>query len=225
MSDHSAGNGQTRAGPATGIRTLLVIAKRPVPGRVKTRLIGSCTAGQAAELAAAALADTLHALQDFPSADKVLLLDGDPAGLVPPGWRVVPQAGDGLDQRLAAGFAAVPDGPAVLVGMDTPQLSAELLCFDPARYDACLGPAADGGFWSIGFREPHRAVEFIPGVPMSTAVTGAEQHRRLLAGGMTVQPLALLTDVDTESSASSVAQAAPETRFALQWRQIRAGEQ
>jgi glycosyltransferase A (GT-A) superfamily protein (DUF2064 family) len=206
----------------TPIQTLLVIAKQPVPGRVKTRLIGSCTATQAAALAAAALADTLQALQDFPSVDKVILLDGDPAGLVPAGWRVLPQQPGGLDQRLAAGFAAVPDGPALLVGMDTPQLSAELLCFDPSRYDACLGPAADGGYWTIGFREPARARDCIPGVPMSSPHTGAEQHRRLVAGGLAVQPLATLTDVDTESSADQVACAAPETRFASRWREIRA---
>jgi len=206
----------------TPIQTLLVIAKQPVPGRVKTRLIGSCTATQAAGLAAAALADTLQALQDFPSVDKVILLDGDPAGLVPAGWRVLPQQPGGLDRRLAAGFAAVPDGPALLVGMDTPQLSAELLCFDPSRYDACLGPAADGGYWTIGFREPARARDCIPGVPMSSPDTGAEQHRRLVAGGLAVQPLATLTDVDTESSADQVAGAAPETRFASRWREIRA---
>lgn len=202
------------------IRTLLVIAKQPVPGRVKTRLIGSCTAAEAAGLAAAALADTLHALRDFPSADKVILLDGDPAGLVPAGWRVLPQCGGGLDQRLAAGFAAVPDGPALLVGMDTPQLFPQLLCFDPARYDACLGPAADGGYWTIGFRDPARARDCIPGVPMSSPDTGAEQHRRLVAGGLAVQRLATLTDVDTESSADEVARAAPETRFAVRWREI-----
>jgi glycosyltransferase A (GT-A) superfamily protein (DUF2064 family) len=206
------------------IRTLLVIAKQPVPGRVKTRLIGSCTPHQAAGLAAAALADTLHAMQGFPSQDKLILLDGDPDGLVPEGWRVVEQCAGGLDRRLAAGFAAVPDGPAVLVGMDTPQLSADLLRFDPSRYDACLGPATDGGYWTIGFREPQRAAECIAGVPMSTATTGAEQHRRLLAGGMRVQALPTLTDVDTEHSAAEVALAAPNTRFAMRWREIRDGE-
>jgi glycosyltransferase A (GT-A) superfamily protein (DUF2064 family) len=206
------------------IQTLLVIAKQPVPGRVKTRLIGACTPRQAAGLAAAALADTLHAMRDFPSEDKLILLDGDPDGLVPTGWRVIEQCAGGLDRRLTAGFAAVPDGPAVLVGMDTPQLSADLLRFDPSGYDACLGPATDGGYWTIGFREPHRAAVCIPGVPMSTAATGAEQHRRLLAGGLTVQRLPTLTDVDTERSADEVARTAPSTRFAIRWREIRGGE-
>jgi len=207
----------------TGIQTLLVIAKRPVPGRVKTRLIGACTPAQAADLAAAALADTLRALQDFPSKDRVILLDGDPAGLVPDGWDVLPQVGGGLDRRLAAGFAAVPDGPALLVGMDTPQLSAELLDFDPYAYDSCLGPATDGGYWAIGLAEPHRAADVIEGVPMSTGATGAEQHRRLVAAGMSVQRLAALTDVDTEDSAAEVAAAAPGTGFARCWRQLRDG--
>jgi hypothetical protein len=59
---------------------------------------------------------------------------------------------------------------------------------------------------------------------MSTPATGAEQHRRLLAGGLTVQQLPTLTDVDTEHSADEVAVTAPSTRFAGRWREIRGGE-
>ena len=55
-------------GPAPGSgTTLLVIAKEPVPGRVKTRLVPPCTPRQAAALAEAALADTLHAVLAAPA--------------------------------------------------------------------------------------------------------------------------------------------------------------
>jgi glycosyltransferase A (GT-A) superfamily protein (DUF2064 family) len=202
------------------IRTLLVIAKQPVPGRVKTRLIGACTAGQAAELAGCAVADTLIALRDFPCQEKVILLDGEPDGWLPAGWRVLPQVAGELDERLAAGFDALPPGPALLVGMDTPQLDAGQLGFDPARYDCCLGFAADGGFWAIGFADPSRARDCIAGVPMSTDRTGAEQYRRLLAAGLRVQQLPTLTDVDTAATAEQVSRLAPHTRFARRWRQI-----
>ena len=150
----------------------------------------------------------------------MILLDGEPGGWLPPGWRVLPQVTGGLDERLAAGFDALPAGPALLVGMDTPQLHAGLLGFDPSRYDSCLGLAADGGFWAIGFADPRRARECIAGVPMSTDRTGAEQHRRLLAAGLRVQQLPTLTDVDTADTAEQVARLAPHTRFARRWRQI-----
>jgi glycosyltransferase A (GT-A) superfamily protein (DUF2064 family) len=202
------------------IQTLVVIAKQPVPGRVKTRLIGACTPAEAAELAGCAVADTLGALQGFPCSNKVILLDGKPDGWLPAGWTVIQQVAGGLDERLAAGFDALPDGPALLVGMDTPQLHAGLLAFDPDGYDSCLGLASDGGFWAIGFADPRRARACVQGVPMSTGGTGTEQHRRLVAAGLSVQPLPALTDVDTPATAEVVARLAPQTSFARRWRQI-----
>lgn len=197
-----------------------MIAKQPVPGRVKTRLIGRCTPAEAAELAGCAVADTLAALTDFPCDERVILLDGRPDGWLPAGWTVIGQVAGDLAERLSAGFDALPPGPALLVGMDTPQLHAGLLGFDPSRYDSCLGLADDGGYWAIGFADPRRARECIQGVPMSTDRTGAEQHRRLIAAGLSVQLLPTLTDVDTAGSAELVASAAPHTTFARRWREI-----
>lgn len=202
------------------IRTMLVIAKAPVPGRVKTRLIGHCTAVEAAELAGCALRDTLTVLEDFPCEERVILLDGIAGDWLPAGWRVIDQVEGGLDERLSAGFEAIPDGPALLVGMDTPQLRADQLDFDPGRYDACLGLATDGGFWAIGFADPRQARSCIQGVPMSTDRTGAEQLARLVAAGLSVQRLVTLTDVDTAESAAAVAGLAPRTGFARRWNQL-----
>ncbi|MEV0457233.1 glycosyltransferase, partial [Catellatospora methionotrophica] len=82
---------------------LLVIAKAPVPGRVKTRLCPPCTFEQAADIAAAALADTLDAVTATPAARRVLVVDGDHRP--PPGWTSLAQRGDGLGERLAAAYA------------------------------------------------------------------------------------------------------------------------
>ncbi len=202
------------------LSTVAVIAKTPAAGRVKTRLIGPCTPEEAADLAACALLDTLAALRGVPCRHRVIVLDGEAGDWLPAGWAVLPQVGGGLDIRLSAGFDGLPPGPAVLVGMDTPQVRPALLNFDPARYDACLGPAEDGGFWAIGFADPRRARDCIEGVPMSTERTGAEQHRRLLEAGLSVQLLSTLTDVDTAVSAETVAGAAPGTRFARRWREL-----
>lgn len=209
-----------RSAAGQPIRTVVLIAKQPVAGRVKTRLIGACTPSEAAELAGCAVSDTLAALADLPCKNKVILLDGEPGGWLPAGWTVLNQVAGGLDERLAAGFDALPAGPALLVGMDTPQLHPGLLNFDPASYDACLGLASDGGYWAIGFADPARAGDCIRGVPMSTGRTGAEQYCRLTAAGLSVQLLPTLTDVDTADTAETVARAAPETAFARHWRRI-----
>ncbi len=206
--------------------TLVVIAKRPVPGRVKTRLIGAAgaaaavTAEQAADLAAAALRDTLDVISAVPAQRRVLLFDGDPTGWLPADWNLVEQVGGELDERLSAGLESLPDGPALLVGMDTPQLLADHLTFDPAAWDSCLGLASDGGYWAIGLAEPRRAREVIAGVPMSVSDTGSHQLRRLHDAGLSVQALTELVDVDTGEDAAAVAAAAPWTRFARTWNAI-----
>jgi glycosyltransferase A (GT-A) superfamily protein (DUF2064 family) len=199
--------------------TLLVIAKQPVPGRVKTRLVPPCTYEQAAALAEAALADTLHTVLTVPARRRVLVLDGQPGPWLPPGFDVVPQCGGPLDERLAAAFAAV-QGPALLIGMDTPQVTSGLLTVDWAAADAVFGPADDGGFWALGLRTPDPAL--LRGVPMSTASTGAVQRARLVAAGLRVTDLPTLRDVDTAADAVAVARSAPRSRFAARARELAA---
>lgn len=206
--------------------TLLVIAKEPRPGRVKTRLTPAYSPTEAAQLAEAALADTLAVVRDLPARRRVLVLDGAPGDWLPPGFTVVPQAAGGLDARLAAAFGGCT-GPALLVGMDTPQLTAGLLA--PAlaadawsACDAYLGPALDGGFWALGLSRPDP--ELLRGVPMSTPHTGAAQHRRLREAGLRVRELPPLRDVDTPADVPEVAAAAPGSRFAATAHRLGAGD-
>ena len=194
---------------------LLVIAKAPVPGRSKTRLTPPCTPEQAATLARASLEDTLRAVRATPAARHVLVLDGEPGPWLPEGFEVVPQRGDGFDERLAAAFEDV--GPAVLVGMDAPQVTPALLArclrtLQAPRTDAILGMAEDGGFWTIGLRRPDPAL-FL-GVPMSADDTGLRQHERLLEHGLRVATVPALRDVDVIQDAHAVAALAPGGRFA-----------
>jgi rSAM/selenodomain-associated transferase 1 len=194
---------------------LLVIAKAPLPGRVKTRLSPPCTPAQAARLARAALEDTLAACDEAGGAlRRVLALEGEPDGWLPAGWEVVAQRGDGLAQRLAHAFADVGE-PAFLVGMDTPQVTAAQLAEGLAalaRSEAVFGPAADGGYWALGLREPDPAV--FAGVPMSRADTGAVQRARLDELGLRTTDLPALLDVDDIADARAVAAEAPAGRFA-----------
>ncbi|KIF06638.1 glycosyltransferase [Streptomyces sp. RSD-27] len=193
--------------------TLLVIAKSPVAGRVKTRLTTRFTPQQAADLAAAALADTLDAVLATAAHRRVLVLDGQPGPWVPAGIEVAPQCAGGLDVRLGAAFA-LADGPALLIGMDTPQVTPGLLAagLDFEEADAWYGPADDGGFWALGLADPDPGL--LLGVPMSVAHTGEVQRRRLTGAGLAVRDLPGLCDVDTPADAQRVAAAAPWTRFA-----------
>jgi rSAM/selenodomain-associated transferase 1 len=203
--------------------TVVVLAKAPVPGRSKTRLTGMLTPVAAAEVAAAALADTLDAVSALPC-DSVLALDGEPGPWLPPGFDVLPQVLGGLDRRIAAAFDvafARHPGPVLLVGMDTPQLAPVLGTIDLQGREAVLGPAQDGGFWAVGLRAPDPAL-FL-GVPMSVPTTGAAQLARLRGHGLDVGLLPVLRDVDEPADAEAVARAAPGTRFARRWRELAHG--
>jgi rSAM/selenodomain-associated transferase 1 len=196
--------------------TLIVLAKAPVPGRVKTRLCPPCDPEQAAVLAEAALVDTLHAVAATSGTRRMLVLDGAPGPWLPRGFDVLPQRGGGLDERLAHAFEDVGTG-GFLVGMDTPQLTparltASLRALRTPGVDAVLGPAADGGWWGIGLRAPDPAV-FL-GVPMSTSQTGAAQRARLRSLGQRVALLPRLRDVDDFDDALAVARTAPGGTFA-----------
>ncbi|WP_405734160.1 glycosyltransferase [Streptomyces sp. NBC_00028] len=200
--------------------TLLVIAKEPVPGRVKTRLTPPFTPEQAAALAEASLTDTLHTVAATPADRRVLVLAGEPGPWLPPGFDVVRQCAGGLDERLADAFAHCT-GPTLLLGMDTPQVTPELLTVDFADCEAYFGPAEDGGFWALGLAEPDPGL--LRGVPMSTPTTGAVQRGRLMAAGLRVRDLPRLRDVDTAEDAEAVAELVPRGTFAAQLASFSAG--
>ncbi len=196
--------------------SLIVLAKAPVAGRSKTRLTPPYTSAEGATLARAALADTLAAVLRTPAREYVLVLEGAPGPWLPAGFRLIAQRGGGLDERIAAAFADA-GGPAVLIGMDTPQvtpasLSEALEALDAPGVDAVLAPAADGGWWAMGLRRADAAA--VVGVPMSTAETSAAQRTRLASLGLRVAELPQLLDVDGVDDAAAVARAYPASRFA-----------
>lgn len=199
---------------------ILVLAKAPVPGRVKTRLCPPYSPEQAAGLAAAALADTLDTVTATTAGHRVLVVDGDYPP--PPGWIATAQRGGLLGERLAHAFAdhCRTGLPTVLIGMDTPQLAVADL--DTALRlltlrggpDAVLGLAADGGWWALGLREPSAAAG-LRDIPTSTSDTGALTLAMLRGAGLRVALLPMLRDVDTAADASEAAAlCATGSRFA-----------
>jgi glycosyltransferase A (GT-A) superfamily protein (DUF2064 family) len=212
-------------GPALPIQ-LLLLAKAPVPGRVKTRLCPPWTPEESALVAAAALQDTIDTLSAVPAVARTLVLD-NPTGAavdVPPGWQVTAQRGGLLDERIAAAFVdtARPGVASLLVGMDTPQLTAEHLATAAdaladsevhAGAHAVLGPAFDGGWWLLGLRDPTAATA-VRGVTMSTASTAEHTAAALRGRGLSVVATTTLRDVDTVADAVAVAADRRAGRFA-----------
>jgi len=194
----------------------VVLAKAPVPGLAKTRLSPPLRPVQAAALAHAALSDTLAAVVATRAARRVLVLEGEPGEWMPDGLELLPQRRGDLPARLTDAFADVGEA-ALLIGMDTPQVTPALLSESLERlaadeHDAVLGLTPDGGYWAIGLKRPDRRV-FLD-VPMSTAHTGAIQRRRLSELMLRTGALPLLRDVDRYPDAVAVAAVAPTTRFA-----------
>jgi uncharacterized protein len=196
---------------------LLVITKAPAAGRSKTRLTPPCTPEQAAAIASAAVGDTFDAVRAARVARRVVALDGPSGDLDLDGFTVVPQPGGDLGTRLAAAFAdAVADysAPTLLIGMDTPQVTAELLDRCARRLEAAgpgtalLGTAPDGGWWALGLHSAAPAA-LLASVPMSREDTAALTRAALEDAGLTVLDLPELTDIDHFSDALSVAAECP----------------
>jgi hypothetical protein len=215
--------------------TVLVIAKAPVPGLAKTRLAAGLPAAGwsaeqaaevAAELAAAALLDTLHTVAAAPVAHRVVALSGgldgahhaDEIRRLLGRFTVVPQRGDSFGERLANAHRDAGDGrPVVQIGMDTPQVGAAQLA-DCARAladaDAVLGPAADGGWWVLGVTDPAMA-DCLRTVPMSQPNTGELTLAALRHQGLQVRSAEMLADFDTVADVDTVRRACrPDSRFA-----------
>ncbi|MDQ3825914.1 MAG: DUF2064 domain-containing protein [Actinomycetota bacterium] len=209
---------------------LLVLAKAPVPGEVKTRLCPPITPDQAARIAAAAFLDTLDAVRAVPDVIPVIALTGDLANAVDGAaltarlraTTVLPQRGTTLGQRIAAAYAdtvaTVGHRSLLQIGMDTPQVDTALLnhcleLLDGDGVDAALGMAADGGWWVLGVQRPELA-DLIADIPTSRSDTGARTLAALRTAGYQVTELPVLSDVDTWEDAAAVAAAVPGRRFA-----------
>ncbi len=201
-------------------RAVLIVAKAPVPGQVKTRLMKAYSAVDAARLAAAALLDTLDVALSVPGADVVVSMSGDIDAAVTREdivarlnrTTVVDQVGATLGDRLHRAHldaaAIVGGGPVVQVGMDTPQLTVGHLTsgLDAlADHDAALGPAEDGGWWALAVVGA-RGAQALPSVAMSQSDTGARTLAALRADGADVALLDTLADVDHPADVAAVAE-------------------
>jgi uncharacterized protein len=158
-------------------RALVVIAKEPVPGAVKTRLAPLVGDDGAARVAAAMLADTVAVMTQVEAEPWVCFAPPDARGRMArlaPGCGLLAQVQGDLGDRLAACFATLLGGGAervVIVAADTPQVpratyEAAFALLDQA--EVVLGPAEDGGYYLVGAKAA--LPELFVGVPMGTEV-------------------------------------------------------
>jgi uncharacterized protein len=215
----------------------LVMAKVPVAGQVKTRLGVDIGMAEAAEVAGAALLDTLGACKAAFGAERChLALVGDlsEAGRrkslykALAGWDVYPQQGADFATRLCNAHLTLAKQhcePVVQIGMDTPQVTAALLrdaaaALDvPERADAVLGPTPDGGWWVLSLRDP-RTAHVLRRVAMSTPTTHDDTRSALTNAGLVVAATRSLRDVDTVVDAEAVADTAPSSAFTRSWQAV-----
>ncbi|OUS38056.1 hypothetical protein A9Q94_03270 [Rhodobacterales bacterium 56_14_T64] len=142
-------------------RTLIIMLKRPQPGRVKTRLGRDLGMVGAAWWFRHQSARLLRRLRD-PRWQIVLAVSPDNA-VSSPVWPAdlprIPQGRGDLGQRMARMLGAMPPGPVCLIGADIPDISRPHIARAFAAlgdHDAVFGPALDGGYWLVGLKHPQR---------------------------------------------------------------------
>lgn len=190
---------------------LVIFAKAPQAGRVKTRLMPALGAEGAAALARRLLAHTLlQALAAKVGPVELCMSPAptDPAwqGIAVPGAVQQTAQGDGdLGERMARAALrttarhgpSLPGEAILLIGTDCPALTAPLLvqaATQLAQHDAVLLPAHDGGYVLLGLNSP--CPELFTDMPWSTPAVAAETLRRLAALGLRVWQGPVLHDID-----------------------------
>jgi glycosyltransferase A (GT-A) superfamily protein (DUF2064 family) len=207
--------------------TILVVAKAPVPGLAKTRIAATIGDAPAADLAAAALLDTLATATAI-GWPVVVAMTGslehaaraDEIAATLSGIRVIDQRGDNLGERLAHAHADADAGRGVVqVGMDTPQLTVTdyLIAGSTVRSGSrVIGPAEDGGWWLLGLPDTTEA-HGLRRVAMSRDDTA--QQTELALGGKVVH-LRVVRDMDTWDDTLQIASRIPDSRLAHAARSI-----
>ncbi|MBI5711094.1 MAG: TIGR04282 family arsenosugar biosynthesis glycosyltransferase [Candidatus Eisenbacteria bacterium] len=186
------------------MRRILVFARRPAPGRVKTRLSPALPADLACALYRGMLRDALDAAAGCAAGERLLYWDepgGDEELPVPAGLAQRVQSGADLGERLTSAFAAALSAPgdrAVAIGADCPGLAADRLeaAFAGLQaHDAVLGPTGDGGYYLVGLARAAPAL--FAGVEWSTPRVLEQTLERARAAGLTMRTLGRLDDLDT----------------------------
>jgi len=189
-------------------KALLIFAKQPLPGKVKTRLSPPLSLQEAADIYRCMLSDTLAKVADLPGVQSFLFFEPS-SGAADffrkdfPGIKAFPQVGGGLGERLMKAFEtvfALGFESVAAIGSDSPDLPLSHLedsfrLLDDESADIVFGPAADGGYYLVALGS------FCPGlfcdIPWSTNRVLEKSMETATSLGLKVVNLAVWHDMDT----------------------------
>lgn len=196
---------------------LVIFAKYPEPGKVKTRLAKDIGAQAAADLYRAFLLDLAERFSTASTDGQYDLYWACPpsehalAEIVGADARILLQRGDELDERLyhaCEDMAAVGYQRAILIGSDAPHLPASTITEALIKHgadDVVLGPAEDGGYYLIALDLQPEPPDLFRGIEMSTEHVFVQTATRAMVSGLTVAGLPRLFDVDTRDDLTRLA--------------------
>lgn len=195
---------------------LIIMAKAPIAGQVKTRLKGHMSGKERARLYRTLLEGTVGKLRDLPGIDTYITF-------WPEDWReyfsgfglpAFPQEGDGLGPRMHNALKKVLGmgyEKAVLVGADIPELSGDVVAEALGLLsdsDIVFGPAEDGGYYLVGLKRPR--MEIFEGITWSEETTLSQTLRKADALGLRAALAKTLYDIDAPEDLKRLKGAAPE---------------
>jgi hypothetical protein len=187
---------------------LVVVAKEPVPGRVKTRLSPALTPQEAATLYQCMLGDRIREIARLDGTDLAIAFTPANAAeaftpLVRPGFSLFPQRGKDLGERLhnvfvdafGAGYGAV-----TIIDSDTPDLPRSVVrksfgILLSQSSEVVFGPCNDGGYYLVGMRKPHP--ELFENIPWSTAKVLEATLQKTGEIGLKTELLSTWNDLDS----------------------------
>jgi len=187
---------------------LLIFARQPVPGKVKTRLSPPLFPEEAADLYGCMLGDVLAMAASLPDVEKYLFYDGGEESLEyfkgrVSGMTCIPQRGKDLGERMAEALRdVISQGKraAVIIGTDSPDLPSALIEDAFGRLErgdlgVVVGPSEDGGYYLVGMTRLH--CELFRDISWSSDKVLEETMKRASDAGIAISLLPMWRDVDT----------------------------
>lgn len=210
---------------------ILIFAKQPLPGRVKTRMSPPLSAEESATVYQAMLLDVLDSCRHLSDVDLIIFYDDFPGAreyflTLKDEKHLQAQEGSNLGERLANAFAvAFGRGydRVVAIGTDSPDLPSRYLQkavghLADDRDSAVFGPTEDGGYYLVGLSAPHPSL--FRDIPWSTGEVLEMSLQKCREAGLHPELLPRWYDLDTAAdlarlSPDSSTEAAPRTCQAI----------
>jgi uncharacterized protein len=187
---------------------LVVVAKAPVLGTVKTRLYSDLTPETATELYGCFLQDRISEMGTLKGVDLAIAYTPEDSrayftAFTSNGFDLFPQEGKDLGERLNNIFvqkATEEYDAVVIIDSDSPDLPKSIVeesfeILSSGRTEAVFGPCFDGGYFLVGLRNPHP--ELFQAIPWSTAVVLQKTLETAAKKGVKTKLLQPWNDLDT----------------------------